>query len=90
MGRAKSEVSIPSSYSADYFQRGKDYAEKLRRGCLHFFLCFCNEKLMIYIQFAFGWNFDLLCSLVAISWAYLVLVDVNLQSSIRFVLLLFL
>ncbi|XP_054815994.1 protein COP1 SUPPRESSOR 2 isoform X1 [Prosopis cineraria] len=31
MGRAKSEFSIPSSYSADYFQRGRDYAEKLRR-----------------------------------------------------------
>ncbi|GLT74865.1 hypothetical protein SLA2020_466310 [Shorea laevis] len=31
MGRTKSEVSIPSSYSADYFQRGRDYAEKLRR-----------------------------------------------------------
>lgn len=31
MGRAKTESSIPSSYSADYFQRGKDYAEKLRR-----------------------------------------------------------
>lgn len=31
MGQAKSEFSIPSSYSADYFQRGRDYAEKLRR-----------------------------------------------------------
>ncbi|KAL9318771.1 hypothetical protein ACSQ67_015288 [Phaseolus vulgaris] len=31
MGRTKSDVSIPSSYSADYFQRGRDYAEKLRR-----------------------------------------------------------
>ncbi|KAL3380581.1 hypothetical protein AABB24_000965 [Solanum stoloniferum] len=31
MGRAKTESSIPSSYSADYFQRGKDYAEKLRK-----------------------------------------------------------
>ncbi|KAJ4825587.1 Protein COP1 SUPPRESSOR 2 [Turnera subulata] len=31
MGRAKSEISIPSSFSADYFQRGRDYAEKLRR-----------------------------------------------------------
>ncbi|KAK9050660.1 hypothetical protein SSX86_030370 [Deinandra increscens subsp. villosa] len=31
MGRAKTESNIPSSYSADYFQRGKDYAEKLRR-----------------------------------------------------------
>ncbi|KAF3436631.1 hypothetical protein FNV43_RR23723 [Rhamnella rubrinervis] len=31
VGRAKSEFSIPSSYSADYFQRGRDYAEKLRR-----------------------------------------------------------
>lgn len=31
MGRPKSEFNIPSSYSADYFQRGKDYAEKLRR-----------------------------------------------------------
>ena len=33
MGRAKSEFNIPSSYSADYFQRGRDYAEKLRIGC---------------------------------------------------------
>ncbi|XP_019441252.1 PREDICTED: uncharacterized protein C9orf78 homolog [Lupinus angustifolius] len=31
MGKTKSEFSIPSSYSADYFQRGRDYAEKLRR-----------------------------------------------------------
>ncbi|KAL1341310.1 hypothetical protein HN51_027793 [Arachis hypogaea] len=31
LGRTKSEFSIPSSYSADYFQRGRDYAEKLRR-----------------------------------------------------------
>ncbi|CAN0899436.1 Protein COP1 SUPPRESSOR 2 [Linum grandiflorum] len=31
MGRAKSDLNIPSSYSADYFQRGRDYAEKLRR-----------------------------------------------------------
>ncbi|XP_070043525.1 protein COP1 SUPPRESSOR 2 isoform X1 [Nicotiana tomentosiformis] len=31
VGRARTESSIPSSYSADYFQRGKDYAEKLRR-----------------------------------------------------------
>ncbi|XP_057461933.1 protein COP1 SUPPRESSOR 2 [Actinidia eriantha] len=30
-GRSKTESSIPSSYSADYFQRGRDYAEKLRR-----------------------------------------------------------
>ncbi|ONK63005.1 uncharacterized protein A4U43_C07F10400 [Asparagus officinalis] len=30
-GRAKSELTIPSSFSADYFQRGRDYAEKLRR-----------------------------------------------------------
>lgn len=34
IGRTKSEFSIPSSYSADYFQRGRDYAEKLRRGWL--------------------------------------------------------
>ncbi|KAM7276594.1 hypothetical protein ACFE04_018460 [Oxalis oulophora] len=31
MTRPKSEFGIPSSYSADYFQRGRDYAEKLRR-----------------------------------------------------------
>ncbi|BBG98529.1 hypothetical protein Prudu_007950 [Prunus dulcis] len=31
IGQTKSEFSIPSSYSADYFQRGRDYAEKLRR-----------------------------------------------------------
>ncbi|XP_078436230.1 integrator complex subunit-like protein isoform X2 [Wolffia australiana] len=29
--RAKLDLHIPSSYSADYSQRGKDYAEKLRR-----------------------------------------------------------
>lgn len=29
-GKAKSELNIPSSFSADYFQRGRDYAEKLR------------------------------------------------------------
>ncbi|XP_050373542.1 protein COP1 SUPPRESSOR 2 [Argentina anserina] len=31
VGQTKSEISMPSSYSADYFQRGRDYAEKLRR-----------------------------------------------------------
>ncbi|KAM7501102.1 hypothetical protein LguiB_000006 [Lonicera macranthoides] len=31
IGRTKTDSTIPSSYSADYFQRGKDYAEKLRR-----------------------------------------------------------
>lgn len=30
-GKTKSEVNIPASYSADFFQRGRDYAEKLRR-----------------------------------------------------------
>ncbi|KAG6466222.1 hypothetical protein ZIOFF_076007 [Zingiber officinale] len=29
--KTKSELNIPSSYSADYFQRGRDYAEKLQR-----------------------------------------------------------
>ncbi|GAA0168584.1 hypothetical protein LIER_23266 [Lithospermum erythrorhizon] len=31
VGRTKTNPSIPASYSADYFQRGRDYAEKLRR-----------------------------------------------------------
>ncbi|XP_030539757.1 protein COP1 SUPPRESSOR 2 [Rhodamnia argentea] len=31
MGRTKSDFNLPSSYSADYFHRGRDYAEKLRR-----------------------------------------------------------
>lgn len=35
VGKTKSELSIPSSYSADYLQRGRDYAEKLRRGMMH-------------------------------------------------------
>lgn len=35
--RTKSDFSIPSSYTADYFQRGRDYAEKLRRGFFLFF-----------------------------------------------------
>lgn len=30
VGRGRSQSSIPSSYSADYFQRGREYAEKLR------------------------------------------------------------
>ncbi|KAF6163460.1 hypothetical protein GIB67_029309 [Kingdonia uniflora] len=30
-GHPKTDLNIPSSYSADYFQRGRDYAEKLRR-----------------------------------------------------------
>lgn len=34
VGRTRTDLSIPSSYSADYFQRGRDYAEKLRRGWL--------------------------------------------------------
>ncbi|XP_042453001.1 protein COP1 SUPPRESSOR 2-like [Zingiber officinale] len=29
--KTKSELNIPSSYSADYFQRGRDFAEKLQR-----------------------------------------------------------
>ncbi|KAH6815904.1 integrator complex subunit-like protein [Perilla frutescens var. frutescens] len=31
VGRTKTDSSIPSSFSADFFQRGKDYAEKLRK-----------------------------------------------------------
>ena len=34
-GKPKSDSNIPSSYSADYFHRGKEYDEKLRRGLLH-------------------------------------------------------
>ncbi|KAK6919744.1 Telomere length and silencing protein 1, partial [Dillenia turbinata] len=32
MGKSKTEANTSSSYSADYFHRGRDYAEKLRRG----------------------------------------------------------
>ncbi|KAL8459744.1 hypothetical protein ACS0TY_036177 [Phlomoides rotata] len=31
VGRTRSDSSIPSSFSADFSQRGKDYAEKLRK-----------------------------------------------------------
>ncbi|XP_068660112.1 protein COP1 SUPPRESSOR 2 [Aristolochia californica] len=31
VGKPRTEMTIPSSYSADFFQRGRDYAEKLRR-----------------------------------------------------------
>ncbi|BBN18645.1 hypothetical protein MPTK1_8g04210 [Marchantia polymorpha subsp. ruderalis] len=31
VGRGRVQSSIPASYSADYFQRGREYAEKLRR-----------------------------------------------------------
>ena len=55
MGRPKSELNLPSSYSADYFQRGKDYAEKLRRGCLStFFILF---YFILYINFIFIFKF---------------------------------
>jgi len=30
VGRGRTQSSIPASYSADYFQRGREYAEKLR------------------------------------------------------------
>ncbi|KAL5209201.1 hypothetical protein ABZP36_004824 [Zizania latifolia] len=30
-GKAKSDANIPSSYNADYFHRGRDYTENLRR-----------------------------------------------------------
>ncbi|BAF12125.1 protein COP1 SUPPRESSOR 2 [Oryza sativa Japonica Group] len=30
-GKTKSDANIPSSYNADFFHRGKDYTEKLRR-----------------------------------------------------------
>lgn len=36
VGRTRADSSIPSSFSADYFQRGKDYAEKLRKGGFNF------------------------------------------------------
>ncbi|XP_051118864.1 protein COP1 SUPPRESSOR 2 isoform X2 [Andrographis paniculata] len=31
VGRAKPESSLPSSFSADFFQRGRDYTEKLKK-----------------------------------------------------------
>lgn len=36
VGRARAESGIPSSFSADFSQRGKDYAEKLRKGGFYF------------------------------------------------------
>ncbi|KAJ6879752.1 hypothetical protein NC652_033151 [Populus alba x Populus x berolinensis] len=51
MGRPKSEFSIPSSYSADYFQRGRDYAEKLRRGCWLFLIIL--HPFIIYVDWFF-------------------------------------
>ena len=32
VGRGRTQSSIPASYSADFFQRGREYAEKLRSG----------------------------------------------------------
>lgn len=53
MGRTKIDSSVPSSYSADYFQRGKDYAEKLRRGWLKFLIV---NTWLLYFLFSFPWN----------------------------------
>jgi hypothetical protein len=55
VGRTKSDFSIPSSYSADYFQRGRDYAEKLRKGNIFLdsfiidYTCSCFLEIRIYI-----------------------------------------
>ncbi|KAL8147883.1 hypothetical protein AgCh_005275 [Apium graveolens] len=55
--RTKTDSSIPSSYSADYFQRGKDYAEKLRRGLLLSLYLPCTQAITkqctYYIVFTF-------------------------------------
>lgn len=32
MGHTKTESRAPSSYTADYFQRWKDHADKLKKG----------------------------------------------------------
>lgn len=52
VGRTKTELSIPSSYSADYFQRGRDYAEKLRQGCFWFlvlYFCYVFYVVMFFL-----------------------------------------
>lgn len=54
MGRPKSEFNILSSYSADYFQRGKDNAEKLRKGFVHksvFSFLFVGVWILVLIQY---------------------------------------
>lgn len=38
VGRTRPDSSIPSSFSADFSQRGKDYAQKLSRGDFKFSL----------------------------------------------------
>jgi hypothetical protein len=51
--KTKSDLSIPASYSADYLHRGRDYAEKLRRGKIfssHFHICFVFNKL-VFVSF---------------------------------------
>jgi hypothetical protein len=54
VGRTKSDFSIPSSYSADYFQRGRDYAEKLRKGII-----FLDSFIIDYICSFFFRNMNL-------------------------------
>lgn len=48
VGRSKSEFSIPSSYSADYFHRGRDYAEKLRRGASSLYIILPFGMILLF------------------------------------------
>jgi hypothetical protein len=59
VGRTKSDFSIPSSYSADYFQRGRDYAEKLRRGNI-----FLDSFIIDYICIFYLYTIAILCEIL--------------------------
>jgi hypothetical protein len=55
--KTKSDLSIPASYSADYLHRGRDYAEKLRRGIPLSYFYFCclinNLYLLLFVSTVF-------------------------------------
>ncbi|KAF5743864.1 hypothetical protein HS088_TW08G00452 [Tripterygium wilfordii] len=48
VGQTKSDFSIPASYSADFSHRGRDYAEKLRRGWILVFFSFQLLNCLIF------------------------------------------
>jgi hypothetical protein len=71
VGRGRSQSSsIPSSYSADYFQRGREYAEKLRGGMLVWLRIRCEifwRMMCVVSDISFA-DLEVIWSLMPLGW----------------------
>ncbi len=72
VGRGRSQSSsIPSSYSADYFQRGREYAEKLRGGMLVWLRIWCEifcRMMCVVSDISFA-DLEVIWSLMPLGWS---------------------